>query len=67
MLLGSGGFGLGVFPLLDYTDAIADIASGLSNATTGLPALVGVTVPILLAFTGVSLFYRFVKKAMHFK
>ena len=53
--------------MLDYTDAIADIATGLSNATTGLPALVGVTVPILLAFTGVSLFYRFVKKAMHFK
>ena len=52
--------------MLDYTDAVAAIATGLSNATTGVPALVEASVPILLVFTGVSLFYRFVRKAMNF-
>lgn len=53
--------------MLDYTTVVGAISTGLSNTTTGLPALVGATVPILLAFTGVGLFYRYVKKAMHFK
>lgn len=53
--------------VLDYASAVTAISTGLASTTTGLPSLVGATVPILLAFTGVGLFYRFIKKAMHFK
>lgn len=49
--------------MLSYATPVANIVTGLSDASTGIPAMVATTVPIILIFTGVALFYRFISHA----